>query len=887
VGETHPGADAAASDWHSVDRVFAEVLERPVAERAAFLDRRCGGNAALRAAVVGLLEAERQSATLFAAAEVERAALLRETFAEEDDAARTTARIGERIGPWRLTALLGEGGMASVYLAERADDQWQQQVAIKLLRAPSGATPDAARLIAERQILSSLEHPNIARLLDGGSTADGQPYLVTEHVRGAPITRYCDERQLDVEARLGLFVQVANAVHHAHQKLVVHRDLKPSNIFVDEDGRVRLLDFGIAKLLEPQAMPGAAFATRTGLRPMTPEYAAPEQLAGAAVTTATDIYQLGLLLHELLTGARPGRAAPGVAAAEIGGTVPRPSTQVRRSGEAAVAGRMPGDARRLERRLRGDLDIILQVALREDPARRYASAAAMALDVQQHLQGNAIAARADSAWYLLKRFARRSPLTAVGAALLVVVSISWATSLQVYSLRLAEQRDAATREATRATRVQALLLDLFRQGDPFEQDTLGGRQLTVWESLDGATLRMRDRLADEPELLVELLTTVASLQERAGRFAAARDLLLQVVELERARGGAPTPRLVAALGNLGGAERLLSNTDAARAYLEEAVALLPRLPPTAAATVATVLLDAAQFEQFFGSPQVAEGQFRQVLATLDEQGGGDLGLRIDALEGLAATLSQLGRYREAEDQLRAALDLVERDYGASHSRVVPVLTALGIALDGQDRLDAAVAAHRRALQVAQEHLGDEHWNTLSIRSNVSVALGRAGDRAGEQAELRKLLELRLRLHGANHNEVGVAYQNLAASLAKTGQYDEALALLEQARRTFEMALPGNYVRAFPQLTEALVHLLRDDPRRAAAAAGAAHAVLSEALPPGHYAASAAECLLGEARLALGERDSAAPLLVAGAAALASLDPADVYRQRCEAAAALL
>jgi serine/threonine protein kinase/tetratricopeptide (TPR) repeat protein len=880
-GGNHPTGRRPTADWQTVDRLFNAALDLPESERAAFLTLQCGDDSALGSAVERLLGAERRSAAMFAAIGEERDALMREALDEPASGGAAAARIGEHLGPWRLTALLGEGGMAWVYLAERADGRWEQHVAVKLLRAAALAT-DSRRLVTERQILSTLDHPNIARLIDGGTTSDGQPYLVTEYVRGQPITTYCTTHRLGVEQRLELFVQVATAVHHAHQKLVVHRDLKPSNILVDEEGNVRLLDFGIAKLLEPEELPGPVAHTRTGLRPMTPEYAAPEQIVGGSITTVTDVYQLGLLLHELLTGERPKRTPLGTASTDAGGSVPRPSTQVRRTG-ATDAGGAALDARRLSRRLRGDLDIILQTSLRDDPARRYASAAAMGADVRAHLAGRAVSARPESPWYLLGRFARRSPVAAATAVLLFVAITGWAATLQLYSTRLAEQRDTAAREADRATRTKSLLVDLFRQTDPLQPEAIGGQDVTVWESLDSATTRMRNTLAAEPELLAELLATVGSLQERAGRFESARDLLLQVVALEQSRGGPPSARLVAALGDLGAIERQLSNAGAARAHVNEAMRLMEALPPAAAATVTATVLSAAHLERYIGSQQAAEALYIRALSRLDAPGADDPATRIDALEGLGATLRLLGRFTEAEQRLRQALTLAEAEYGNQHSRLVPVLTSLGITLQGQDPPRPSAELHRRALDITREHRGDDHTITLALRNNLAIALGVAGDREGEQQQLRELLEARLRLQGKDHALVGVAYQNLAASLAKTAQFEEALTLLERARETFAAALPGSHVRAFPWLTEALIHLQRQDPASAARAAEAAHDVLSAALPAGHYATGAAQCLLGEARLAEGKREAAAALIAAGVVTLAARPPDDAYRLRCEAA----
>ncbi len=381
----------SSPEWDRVSLILDSLLDRPEHEWAAALDERCGDDAALRRQVLRLLAAHRRAngflSRPFSLAAPTLTGELEEAFAKEEVAAP------ERVGSWRLLRELGRGGMAVVYLAERTGEQFSQRGALKLVHAGLGSGEILARFRRERQILAGLNHPYIARLLDGGRAEDGRPYLIMEYVEGRPLTRYCRERALDVEARLRLFVNICHAVQHAHVRLVVHRDLKPSNILITDAGEPRLLDFGIAKLLAQDET--AATLTRTGLPLMTPEYAAPEQLRGEAVSTATDVYALGLILYELLAGRHPWRDPIGAANGDSAGRrePPRPSL--------AMADRV------LRRRLAGDLDTIVLMALREEPARRYASAEALARDIERHLAGLPVSARPDTVGYRARKFASR------------------------------------------------------------------------------------------------------------------------------------------------------------------------------------------------------------------------------------------------------------------------------------------------------------------------------------------------------------------------------------------------------------------------------------------------------------------------------------------------
>ena len=444
---------------------------------------------------------------------------------------------GERIGPYRVLRTLGVGGMGEVFLADRADAEFEQQVAIKVVFGSSLARGVQSRLKVERQILAQLDHPNIAHLLDGGSLADGTAYIVMEYVDGVPIDAYCDANHLDIPARLKLFQTICAAVHYAHQNLIVHRDLKPSNILVTEAGVPKLLDFGIAKLLDAgQAGRHTLAVTHADFRLMTPDHASPEQVRGQPITTSSDVYVLGVLLFRLLTGVGP-YLIPSMRLADIERAIcekepPLPSHSVGAddSAEAHAIARARGTStHRLRRILRGDLDNIVDMAMRKEPERRYASAQQMASDIQRYLEGKPVIARRDTLSYRSAKFVRRHwlPVTAgISASFLV---LAFATTTYVQSLRVAaerdraaQQRERAERERARAEEVSSFLVNLFKLSDPEENR---GNQVTARELLDSGARRLRAGLTDQPETKAALLSTVGAVYDSLGQYQDALPLL--------------------------------------------------------------------------------------------------------------------------------------------------------------------------------------------------------------------------------------------------------------------------------------------------------------------------------------------------------------------------
>ncbi|MGW8266356.1 MAG: serine/threonine protein kinase, partial [Longimicrobiales bacterium] len=457
-----------------VEALFEEVLDHPPAEWDRVVEELSGGDEALGQEVQKLLSAHVRAEGL-----LERSFNMRDAMEGEGK-----GRNGEgQIGKYRILQEIGRGGMGRVYLAERADGQFRRRVALKVI---SGADPDLhARVVAERQILAGLEHPNIGRLLDGGGTEDGRPYLVLEYVDGLPIDVYCDRMRLSLRERLRLFLTVLKAVEHAHHNLVVHRDLKPSNILVTPSGEVKLLDFGIAKLLNPTLSGGTAPLTRAQDRALTPEYASPEQVRGEAITTSADIYSLGVVLYQILSGHRPYLLPDGVLPEMVRVICeedPVPPSQ-RIAAQAPAAGQRGEGAKtalveiararhtttaRLHRQLKGDLDAIVMKALRKEPPRRYGSVELLSQDIQHFLDGLAVEARKGSRWYRLGKWARRHRGEAVAAALVLASLVGGAGVVSWQAGVASRERDRATSALRESEEVTEFLLGLFQASDPWE-----------------------------------------------------------------------------------------------------------------------------------------------------------------------------------------------------------------------------------------------------------------------------------------------------------------------------------------------------------------------------------------------------------------------------------
>lgn len=527
-------SDPIFTRWTEVDALFQRVLEYPPHERRDYFRQVCGPDDDLYRLTGELLDSL-ESADEFLE---DRTLIISSAAALEPDPDMESGdETGRQLGAYRLLRQLGRGGSGTVYLAERVDGEFERRVAIKLLRRGLDTADLLTRFRAERQILASLDHPNIARLLDGGATEDGRPYLVMELVRGIPITRYCARERLTIEARLQLFATVARAVGYAHRNLVVHRDLKPSNILVTDTGSVKLLDFGIAKLLDATSDPDLSPRTRTGVRLMTPEYASPEQLRGESVTTATDIYQLGGLLYEILTGRRPhgsdrrSRYDLERAAREDRPEAPSMTVSGPNRVDPEFADSCCTEPRRLRRRLRGDLDTIVLTALRKEPERRYQTVAGLVADLERHLEGRPITARADSWSYRIHKLIRRHPGRITAGLIATLALVGYLFTLVTHAERVEAERDRALLESAKVSQLSDFLQALFQVSEPDQTD---GRSLTALDLLRQGEAYAR-RLDVRLGVKAEIFEVIGVLYTQIGEYERAEPLLREALALHRKR----------------------------------------------------------------------------------------------------------------------------------------------------------------------------------------------------------------------------------------------------------------------------------------------------------------------------------------------------------------
>ena len=561
--------------WQRVEELFELASAQPVEARRQFLAESCGQDVRLRDELEAMLADGGDDRALA----VERFIVDRQT-----DAAGADPLLGNSLGPWRLLSALGHGGMGTVYRAERADGQYRQEVAVKLVRSGPRDPYAIERFRTERQVLARLIHPNIAGLVDGGFASDGTPYLVMELVDGIPITEWCVSERLPLEGRLRLFHVVCEAVQHAHRALVVHRDLKPSNIFVSRSGNVKLLDFGIAKLLDPAAWDVELTATRAEMRLITPEYGAPEQRQGGPTTTATDVYALGVLLYELLTGARPAAfSTNGVAPLNDGTSAPimPPSEAVRRLAcprSESEPAQKPGseadassvtDRRKLARRIRGDLDRIVMTALRDEPERRYASAGQLAEEIERFLDGRAVLAQPDTLRYRARKFVGRNRLAVTAAAVLATCITAFGIVAALQARALAEQGRVARMEQAKAEQVVRVLVDLFETTNPGIRPD--GNRMPIREFLAGAESRALAQLSSTPVVKAKLQQVFGLIHSQRGQYTPARETLEAALAEQRLLLGPDHPDALESLHALGRVFYGSGDGERARTLLQESL----------------------------------------------------------------------------------------------------------------------------------------------------------------------------------------------------------------------------------------------------------------------------------------------------------------------------
>jgi serine/threonine protein kinase/predicted negative regulator of RcsB-dependent stress response len=829
--------------WQQVKEVLQHALECAPQERDAFLAEACTGDEALRAEIESLLASYEQAGSFIAAPAVADAAELLDDSSDD-------SLLGQRIGPYQVIRQIGRGGMGAVYLATRADDQYRKQVAIKLVKRGMDTDFILSRFRHERQILASLDHPGISKLLDGGTTEDGRPYFVMEHIEGLPITEYGDAHRLPTGERLQLFRAVCSAMHYAHQNLIVHRDIKPSNILVTADGTPKLLDFGIAKIFNPEIAASALAPTAPAVRMMTPEYASPEQVRGAAITTASDVYSLGVVLYELLTGHRPYRVsshAPHELARVICEQEPeKPSTAVIRVEEVTqpdstvrltltpelVSKLRDGQPDKLRRRLKGDLDNIILMAMRKEPARRYASVEQFSEDIRRHLAGLPVIARKDTLTYRSAKFIQRHT-AGVAAAALVALALLAGIIATTRQAQVAERERAKAEQRFQEVRELANSV-LFEFHDAIEKlpGSTPARELLVKRAL-----RYLDRLNQEAQADLSLQRELAAAYQKVGDVqgrpgfahlgdqAGALASYRKALQLREALAAAEPANLefqrelATNHDRIGDVLRLSGNTTGAIEHYRQALA--PR-QTLAAADPANLELKrelALSFQRLgdmlglTGNPKEALEQQRQGLALLESLVASDpanakarrdlfislikTGDRLAATGDSAGALSSYRRGLAISAALSAADALnaqARRELAISHDKVGNALTATNDHAGALQHYQQALAI-RQALAASDPANAEYRRDLATSHDKIGRTRAVSGDLTGALSSYRRALALDEAAAAADpanaqaRLDVSTDYENIGEVLAKTTDltgarehYRKSLAIREEASK---------------------------------------------------------------------------------------------------------
>jgi serine/threonine protein kinase len=790
--------------WLRASRYLDRVLDLPGDERDACLASIRVEDPDIATDVEGMLAQHRQ--------------LSEEGFLESRAPASPVAAslAGVTVGAYTLESALGHGGMGSVWLAKRSDGRYEGNVAVKLLNAALVGRGGEERFRREGTILARLAHPHIARLIDAGVSNTGQPYLVLELVDGEHIDAYCDAAKLPVNDRIRLFLDVQSAVAHAHANLIVHRDLKPSNVLVTADGQIKLLDFSIAKLIEDDQL---SRLTRDGGSAMTPKYAAPEQISGEPITTATDIYALGVLLYELLCGQHPtatGLQSHVELTRSIVDVEPKRLSSAARATTNAHAENRGTSPDRLARQLSGDLETIVAKALQKNPAERYGSVAEFADDLRRYLAHEPISAQPESMKYRAVKFIRRRRR---GVAAVAAATIALATLIGFYTVQLAAERDRARLQAEKASRLSELLTSVLTSVDPFR--TPGADEPTVRNLLDTAAVRITNELGDQPELQAEMFTVLGRTYDRLGMRDKALPLLDQALAIGRRTLGSQHVRVAQSLNDLGVLYRRSGNPAAAEPLIRESLAIRRSLLGDRHQDVAVTLIE------------------------------------------LARVLKDRGRLAESEAPIRESLAIRHEVFGDEHRETATSKHELGLLLWELGDLDGAERLLRENVATSERVLGRDHANVGAAKGSLGNLLAAKGDVAAAEAVLRESVRVRQVAFGDSHTEYAMSLTSLAGAIELQGRLDEAQTLLEQA---IAIAAP-QFGNEHPRVIAARLDLARV--RIARGEAGATEDELRRALAvrerlyaAGDWRIAQAQSLLGSALFAQRKYLDAEPLMIA-------------------------
>ena len=789
--------------WHIIKKVFSEAIELDDSNQRQFIEISCKGDPYLIKEVWSLINASKQPSPL----DQSIAPLTAGVF-------ETKNLCGKKIGSFKILKEINHGGMGTVYLAERDDGHFEQQVALKLLKNGFSTNRQIQRFIAERQILATLNHDHIARLLDGGVTEDGQPWFAMEHVEGLPIDRYCDKHQLKLKERLSLFLDVCNAVQYAHQKLIIHRDLKPSNILVTETGSIKLLDFGIAKVLNPDELHGIREDEATGFVPLTPSYASPEQIRNIAITVASDIYQLGVILYELLTGKRPYRVdgkTPIEIEKTVCNTIPnRPSSALSQKENLSDPLVAKTNTKR-KKELRGDLDAIVLKALRKKPEERYHSIGQLMADIKRYLKRYPVKARRDSVSYRTQKFIVRNLLPVASVSAIISMILIYAITVTHHSKKIQTALSQAQEEAEKSEQVVNYMMGMFKAGSPAEN--LG--ETVTADMLLKRGIERADQLSDKPIIQAQMYDVVGRAYRELGEYDLAHPLLVKSLELRKQHQPESDLSIADSYFNLGTVLHHKGNYRESDVYFENAIQIYEQNPGIESTEFASSLYAIASMRNVQRNYEAAESYHRQALdmrLRLPDEDPVNIGA---SYQGLGTTLFQMGQTDDAMEMLQTAYKIYRNNYSENHPEIASLLITRSRVLQDYGENDQAEEDLHKALDIYKNVYGEDHNETgiskkvlgdfyrstgrfdlaesmyheilqtienkdedfHPLKRPVVQALSRlymeTGDYHSAEPTLRKTVYLLESVLNPNHPRLGSARRDLGLCLTYLGKYEEA------------------------------------------------------------------------------------------------------------------
>lgn len=758
-----------------LESLFDAALSLPETARESFIAESSSHDATLESELRALLAAHALSESAFASP------MRSERHASE-------RWVGSRLGSWEIGKQIGSGGMGTVHEAVRADDQYRQRVAVKFLNRSAEGGVAARRFRAERQMLASLQHPNIASLVDGGVTPNGMPYFVMEYIDGEPITRWCDARAMSVDDRLVLFGQVCAAVRAAHQKLIVHRDLKPGNILVTTDGAVKLLDFGVAKLMRDEQVVDLPTATQIGHRAFTPEYAAPEQVTGGAVDTTADIYALGVVLFEMLTGRRPfdlqGKSLAEMERIVVETPAPRPSSMLDEQ-RARVLGER--SLTRARRNVEGDLDAIVLMALRKEPERRYASVDALVRDVTHHLDEQPVQARPDSLGYRVRKFVRRRKLETLAAGIAVASLVAGTVVATRQARRAERERAVATAQQTRAEEVTNFLMTMLNSSNP---ESLG-KDVTMRTVLDSAVIRA-DSMHVAPELEAEIRAVMGNAYLALGELDIAEKQF--ALDLAARRRHAPGGDYLTGVtySKLALVAETRGNYALADSILQKAESLYVRFPHVDKREEATAFENRGRVLYLQGKTPEALVQFRRSLALSEQYFATDDSANAPTYVNLAVVSAEAGQLAAADTFSQKAIDAVRRAHGANHPMIADALSVRAGVLESLERMDESSTAYLEAMAVKRRVLGADHISYATTATNYADHLIRMKRWRDAATVTREVVALRGKSLDDSSYPVQASLMYLGRALAQLDSAAAGEAFVREARRLRQQSVPPGH-----------------------------------------------------------------------------------------------